>query len=202
MKRSMIALLLLIGSGVSASPAASNPDTALSGVPSISPDPISTAFLKVQADLTALAAAQADVARLAQAQEKARVAAKSLADDQAALNQAIQAAANPPPTPVVPPAATHVIEVLEIGATSCGPCNAMDAILKTLVAEGMSIKRINTDQNPALVDRWQIKGTPTFVMLVDAKEVSRSIGALDIGQLRGWYKATQDWSRKLKGESP
>jgi thioredoxin-like negative regulator of GroEL len=66
----------------------------------------------------------------------------------------------------------------------------------------MPIKRFNTDQNPALVDRWQIKGTPTFVMLVDAKEVSRSIGALDVGQLRGWYKATQDWSRKLKGESP
>ena len=92
--------------------------------------------------------------------------------------------------------------LVEIGATSCGPCNAMDAILKTLVAEGMPIKRINTDQNAALVDRWQIKGTPTFVMLVDAKEVSRSIGALDVGQLRGWYKATQDWSRKLKGESP
>ena len=122
------------------------------------PDPIATAFTKVQADLTALGAAQADVARLAQAQEKARVAAKSLADDQAALNQAIQAAANSPPTPVVPPAVMHVIEVLEIGATSCGPCNAMDAILKTLVAEGMPIKRVNTDQNPALVDRWRSRG--------------------------------------------
>lgn len=174
------------------------------------PKAIQEAIDALQADAAALAATQADLAqamavyasaqaRVLQGQQAASQAQQKLANDQAALAKAIADAFGQQPTPVpipVPPEVAHPITILEIASTTCAPCNAMDPIIKELAAEGIPIRRIDADKDPAAAAKYKVEATPTFICLVDGEEVSRMAGRLQKGQIAGWYSSTVDWVAK------
>jgi len=172
----------LLGQAISSTGDASKADSPI--------DPVSQAYAQVQADLVVLAKAQADVRALADATSRAKSAADALAADKQALTAAIDQAANPVPVvPVVP----KVVSLVVISSDNCKPCKLLEPILLKLIDEGVQIS-ITKDVADAVT--WKAKVTPSLIMLVDGKEVSRSDGSLTEPQIRDWYAKTVAWSKK------
>jgi thioredoxin len=69
--------------------------------------------------------------------------------------------------------------VVEFGATWCGPCKALEPILERLAAKWETTRKvatINADNEPALANRYAVRGTPTLLVFANGKEVARHVG--------------------------
>jgi thioredoxin 2 len=69
--------------------------------------------------------------------------------------------------------------VVDFWAVWCGPCRMMEPEIEK-VAEHMAGKslvlKVNTDANPELSQRYQIRGIPTIVIFSGGKEATRASG--------------------------
>lgn len=74
--------------------------------------------------------------------------------------------------------------VLNFTATWCGPCQQMSPIVSRLQQQGYAIRKVDYDQNQALVKRFNISAVPTFVLIVKGEERERYSGPLSEDQLR------------------
>jgi thioredoxin-like negative regulator of GroEL len=83
--------------------------------------------------------------------------------------------------------------MIELASSTCQPCNAFDPILLELQKEGFPITRIDTDKTKT---NYTVKATPSFVMLMDGKEVGRVEGSLSKIKITEWYNAVLIWSKK------
>ncbi|MEO8876392.1 MAG: thioredoxin domain-containing protein [Polyangiaceae bacterium] len=69
--------------------------------------------------------------------------------------------------------------VVEFGATWCGPCRALEPILEGLATKwdtSRKVGTINTDEAPALANRYAVRGTPTLLVFANGKEIARHVG--------------------------
>jgi thiol-disulfide isomerase/thioredoxin len=80
------------------------------------------------------------------------------------------------------PAAADAV-LLEFSSDNCPPCRSMQPIVSELVARGVPVRQVNVQTEPQLVSRYQIRSTPTYVVLRDGREVTRLVGAQTITQL-------------------
>ena len=58
--------------------------------------------------------------------------------------------------------------LVDFYADWCGPCKSMAPILKQLKLElkdGVSIIKINVDNNQPLAAKYQVQGVPTFIII-------------------------------------
>ncbi len=67
--------------------------------------------------------------------------------------------------------------LLDFHAAWCGPCQSMKGTIAELERAGYPIRRVDTDRQRALADRFGVQSIPCFVLLVDGKEVGRLTGA-------------------------
>jgi thiol-disulfide isomerase/thioredoxin len=67
--------------------------------------------------------------------------------------------------------------LLDFSSDSCGPCRQMRPIVQQLAAAGHPVREVNTSHDPEMARRHNVQALPTFVMLVDGREVERSVGA-------------------------
>lgn len=74
--------------------------------------------------------------------------------------------------------------VYDFSATWCGPCQQMAPLVARLEREGLSIRKVDIDQEKALANKYNITSIPTFVLIVDGKEVQRQSGAMSEADLR------------------
>ncbi|MEO7109086.1 MAG: thioredoxin domain-containing protein [Polyangiaceae bacterium] len=75
--------------------------------------------------------------------------------------------------------ASTVPVVVEFGATWCGPCKALEPILERLAAKWdvtRKVGTINADNEPALANRYAVRGTPTLLVFANGREVARHVG--------------------------
>ena len=75
--------------------------------------------------------------------------------------------------------ASSVPVVVEFGATWCGPCKALEPILERLAKKwdaSRKVGTINSDDEPALANRYAVRGTPTLLVFANGKEVARHVG--------------------------
>ena len=79
------------------------------------------------------------------------------------------------------------VTFLDFWAEWCGPCKITTPIVKELEKEyegKVEFKEINVDEDPAQASKFGVMSIPTFVVLVDGKEVGRKIGAMPKAELK------------------
>jgi thioredoxin 1 len=71
--------------------------------------------------------------------------------------------------------------LVDFWATWCGPCRMVEPILDRLAADHagrLRVVKVNADENPQLVARYEVRGLPTAMVVKDGQVVDRWSGAL------------------------
>ncbi len=87
--------------------------------------------------------------------------------------------------------------LLDFTATWCGPCQQMSPIIDKLAEQGYPVRKIDVDRERAVAERFGVTAMPTFVLLVNGREVMRQTGATSEGQLRRMVQQIPEWEREL-----
>jgi len=75
-------------------------------------------------------------------------------------------------------------QILFFSAPWCGPCKMMKSTLNESVRDDLNIKVIDISEDMDTATKYQVMNVPTFVKLVDGKEVARKIGSTTIETLK------------------
>ena len=75
--------------------------------------------------------------------------------------------------------------LVEFYGDHCPPCKAMMPTIDRLISEGQPIVKVNTGQQPDLVRRYRIDSVPTILLIVNDREVARSVGMQNESGIRG-----------------
>lgn len=74
--------------------------------------------------------------------------------------------------------ATAETVLLDFMSPACGPCRAMQPVLRQLAAAGYDIREIDSSRDPGagVAAQYRVTELPTFVVLVDGQERDRLVG--------------------------
>jgi thioredoxin 2 len=78
--------------------------------------------------------------------------------------------------------------VLEFGAPHCAPCRALAPIVEELSREyagRAAFAHVDCDADPTSAARFDVRATPTVVLLRDGREVGRVVGLRKRAFLQG-----------------
>lgn len=78
------------------------------------------------------------------------------------------------------------LTLVDFSAEWCGPCKAMNPVLKELAKtrkEKVKIIKIDVDRNRAISDKLKIRGVPTFIMYKGGNQLWRQSGMQSRQQL-------------------
>ncbi len=69
--------------------------------------------------------------------------------------------------------------LVDIGATWCGPCKALEPSIIELAKEygdRVTVSKLDVDEAPKTAQRFGVMGVPTVLFMKDGKEVHRFVG--------------------------
>ena len=82
--------------------------------------------------------------------------------------------------------------VVDFWAPWCGPCRMMAPHFEE-AARRLNTKarfaKVNSDEEPALSNRFGIRGIPTLIVFKNGREVARQSGAMDLNTLTRWLSS-------------
>lgn len=79
--------------------------------------------------------------------------------------------------------------VVDFHATWCGPCKMLGSVMeKYIETHDDEIIKIDIDNNPNLVNKFNIMSVPTLIILNDGKEEKRISGFMSLDELKEWIK--------------
>ena len=97
-------------------------------------------------------------------------------------------------------AGTSQTVMLDFYTDACPACRAMNPTIDRLQKAGYPVQRVNAEKERALAAKYGIQRYPTFVMLVDGKEVDRVVGGTSDFRLEQMCKKGSP--AKAPGQSP
>lgn len=77
--------------------------------------------------------------------------------------------------------------LVDFWAPWCGPCRMQTPILEKLLQSGdikAKIVKVNTDESPAIAQKYGIQSIPTLIIFRDGKETDRMVGVQPENVLR------------------
>jgi len=76
--------------------------------------------------------------------------------------------------------ANEGLMMVDFWAEWCGPCRAIAPILEELAAAsagGVTLAKVNVDENPGLAARYGVRSIPTILFVKEGAVVERVVGA-------------------------
>jgi len=97
--------------------------------------------------------------------------------------------------------------LVDFSADWCGPCRQMEPTVNQLMAAGYPIRKVNIDRERELAALYHVQSIPCFVLLVDGREVDRTVGSTSLDQLQAMmHKAgvypSSGGGNLARGQSP
>ena len=77
--------------------------------------------------------------------------------------------------------------MVDFWAEWCGPCRAIGPILEDLAKNsggGVTLAKVNVDENPGLAARYGIRSIPTILFVKDGKVQDQVVGAVPKAQIQ------------------
>jgi thioredoxin 2 len=81
--------------------------------------------------------------------------------------------------------------LIDFWAPWCAPCRIVAPGVERLsqeLAGRLKAVKVNTDQAPALQERFGFRGIPTLILMDGGKERDRVTGAMNVNALRQWVE--------------
>ena len=90
--------------------------------------------------------------------------------------------------------ATHEVALVEFYTEGCGICQSMEPILGNVARQlEAAIALVNPRDDPPLVDRFDVRSVPLFVLFVDGEPVNRRAeGFIPGDELTAWIESASD----------
>jgi len=83
--------------------------------------------------------------------------------------------------------------VVDFWAPWCGPCRMMEPHYERVSAQfghQARFAKVNSDQEPQLSARFQIRGIPTLIAFKGGREIARQSGAMESSALASWLQSS------------
>ena len=80
---------------------------------------------------------------------------------------------------------------VEFWATWCGPCKVMAPLVESLAREysgRANFVRVDVDESPELVTKFQVFSVPTFIIVAGGEAVKRFVGMATKGYVENMLK--------------